>query len=396
MPANLSLTVTQLNSYIQQLVRSDPLLRNLEVRGEVSNVKLTTTGLLFFTLKDEQSVIQCTMFEEEVQTLPMIPYEGMHAVVEAYLGVYIKSGQYRLTVKRLKMQGIGPLYERFQALKEKLEREGLFAESKKIPIPKNARTLGIVTSPTGAAVRDIIQISCRRNPGIQILIAPVQVQGIHAAEEVADGIRLLDSVDEVDTVIVARGGGSIEDLWAFNEEAVVRAVAGCHKPIISAVGHETDITLCDLAADFRAPTPSAAAECAVTALAEQLAEIQRIKDVIRFQMKRRCDEQRNIVDSLRMRMVSFHPKSIVDHHLQNVQLQKQALRTAINHVYLDALHREELCRQRLELCNPALPLKKGFAYIKREGISVFSAKQLQAEDKVSIHFSDGTVHATVQ
>ena len=234
----------------------DPMLRAIELKGEVSNLKFHQSGALFFTMKDEQAA-------SDAENLQAMPFEGMRAIAVGSVALYARGGQYQFVVKELHTQGIGVLYERLQLLKEKLGRQGLFDSNRKKAIPIYPDTIGVVSSPTGAVIHDILNVSLRRDSCVKILLCPVRVQGIGADDEVARAIELLDQLAHVSVIIVARGGGSMEDLWTFNEERVVRAVASCSKPIISAVGHETDVTLCDLAADLRVPTPSAAAECAV-------------------------------------------------------------------------------------------------------------------------------------
>ena len=263
MAAKLELTVSQLNEYVRRMFQMDPMLRAIELKGEISNLKFHQSGALFFTMKDENAAISCVMYASDVDGLQSMPFEGMRAVASGSVALYARSGQYQFVVKHIHAQGIGVLYERLQMLREKLGREGLFEPERKRALPPYPDTIGVVSSPTGAVIHDILNVSLRRNPNAHILLCPVRVQGIGADEEVSAAIRMLEKLDHVSVIIVARGGGSMEDLWTFNEENVVRAVAMSRKPIVSAVGHETDVTLCDLAADLRVPTPSAAAECVV-------------------------------------------------------------------------------------------------------------------------------------
>ena len=257
----LTLSVSQLNEYVRRTIQMDPMLHGIELRGEISNLKFHQTGTLFFTLKDESAAISCVMYASDAERLSAAPFDGMRAVVSGSVGFYVRGGQMQFYASGLRAEGIGVLYERLTALREKLSKEGLFDSARKRRIPLWPDTVGVVSSPTGAVIHDIMNVSLRRDPQSQIILCPVRVQGIGSADEVVQAIRLLERMEHVSVIIVARGGGSMEDLWTFNEECVVRAVAGCLKPVISAVGHETDVTLCDLAADLRAPTPSAAAEC---------------------------------------------------------------------------------------------------------------------------------------
>ena len=266
-------TVGQINSYIKNMFAQDFLLQELSVKGEVSNCKYHSSGHIYFTLKDAKGTISCVMFAGNRSGLGFRMSEGMQVVVHGTIDVYERDGKYQMYAKTIEQDGAGALYERFEMLKQELLERGMFSPEYKKPIPKYIRTLGVVTAPTGAAVRDIINIATRRNPYVQILLYPATVQGDGAVESIVRGIRMLER-QKVDAIIVGRGGGSIEDLWAFNEEAVAQAVFDCNIPIISAVGHETDTTIIDYVADLRAPTPSAAAELAVYDVALTLSQLQ--------------------------------------------------------------------------------------------------------------------------
>ena len=263
MAGKLTLSVSQLNEYVKRTLQMDPMLHGVELRGEISNLKFHQTGTLFFTLKDELAAISCVMYATDVEQLSSMPFEGMRALVSGSVGLYVRGGQMQFYAARLHAEGVGVLYERLLALKNRLSKEGLFDPQRKRPLPLLPDTIGVVSSPTGAVIHDIMNVSLRRDPQTRILLCPVRVQGIGAADEVVQAIALLEQLEHVSVIIIARGGGSMEDLWTFNEERVARAVARCRKPVVSAIGHETDVTLCDLAADLRAPTPSAAAECVV-------------------------------------------------------------------------------------------------------------------------------------
>ena len=240
MAAKLELTVSQLNEYVRRMFQMDPMLRAIELKGEISNLKFHQSGALFFTMKDENAAISCVMYADEAENLQAMPFEGMRATASGSVALYARGGQYQFVVKRLHAQGVGVLYERLQMLKEKLGREGLFAPERKRALSRYPDTVGVVSSPTGAVIHDILNVSLRRNPNARILLCPVRVQGVGADEEVAAGIRMLERLEHVSVIIVARGGGSMEDLWTFNEESVVRAVAMCKKPVVSAVGHRRD------------------------------------------------------------------------------------------------------------------------------------------------------------
>ena len=275
-------SVGQINTYIRNMFTQDFVLNRVSVRGEISNLKYHTSGHIYFTLKDASAAIACVMFAGARGGLAFRMSNGQQVIVDGAVNVYERDGKYQLYATKIRQDGAGELYEKFLELKEELEEMGMFAPEYKQPIPKFVRRLGVVTALTGAAIRDIINIATRRNPGIRIILYPAKVQGEGAAESVAAGLAALDTLG-VDVIIVGRGGGSIEDLWAFNEETVARAIFSCHTPVISAVGHETDTTIADFVADLRAPTPSAAAELAVAdvtawlqALDEDALQLQRI------------------------------------------------------------------------------------------------------------------------
>ena len=293
MAAKLELTVSQLNEYVRRMFQMDPMLRAIELKGEISNLKFHQSGALFFTMKDENAAISCVMYADETENLQAMPFEGMRATASGSVALYARGGQYQFVVKRLHAQGVGVLYERLQMLKEKLGREGLFAPERKRALPRYPDTVGVVSSPTGAVIHDILNVSLRRNPNARILLCPVRVQGVGADEEVAAGIRMLERLEHVSVIIVARGGGSMEDLWTFNEESVVRAVAMCKKPVVSAVGHETDVTLCDLAADLRVPTPSAAAECVTPIWDDVAASVEAMRESLKESAEACVEARRN-------------------------------------------------------------------------------------------------------
>ena len=260
------LTVTAVNSYIKKVIDNDFILKNSNIKGELSNVKIHSSGHIYFSLKDNFTKIKCVMFKTKAMDLSFIPKDGMNVVVSGNISIYEKEGTYQLYCNTMEVDGEGELFTAFNLLKEKLEREGLFDINRKKEIPVIPRRIGVITSPTGAAVRDIIKVATRRNENIDILIYPSLVQGINASKDISRGIRVLNNIEDIDVIILARGGGSIEELWAFNEEEVARAMATSKTPIITGIGHETDFTIADFTADLRAATPSHAAEIAVYSL----------------------------------------------------------------------------------------------------------------------------------
>ena len=281
-------TVGQVNAYIKNMFTQDYMLNRIYVKGEVSNCKYHTSGHIYFSLKDESGTIACVMFAGQRGGLSFRMCEGQQIVVFGQVNVYERGGSYQLYAREIRLDGEGVLYERFQALKRELEEMGMFASEYKMPIPAYARRIGVVTAPTGAAIRDIMNISRRRNPFVQLILYPALVQGEGAKESIVKGIRMLDQ-DDIDVIIVGRGGGSIEDLWAFNEEEVARAIFECETPVISAVGHQTDTTIADFVADLRAPTPSAAAELAVADFRQILQNIAGLRDRMQKAMQRRAE-----------------------------------------------------------------------------------------------------------
>ena len=279
-------SVTQINRYIRELIEKDFILQSLWIKGEISNYKRHSSGHLYFTLKDEESAINCIMFRGNAQMLPFEPENGMEAVVCGYISIYEKTGQYQFYGELIQPVGIGALTAAYDRLKNKLEKEGLFDGDFKREICSKPETVAVITSPTGAAVRDIINIAKRRNKSVRIVVAPVLVQGENAAASIVNALKAVNNWGGADTIILGRGGGSIEDLWAFNEESVARAIFASDIPVISAVGHETDFTISDFVADLRAPTPSAAAELAVNDVEGDLAVLNSVRQRLNFAMKK--------------------------------------------------------------------------------------------------------------
>ena len=395
MAAKLELTVFQLNEYVRRMFQMDPMLRAIELKGEISNLKFHQSGALFFTMKDENAAISCVMYASDVDGLQAMPFEGMRAVASGSVALYARSGQYQFVVKHIHAQGIGVLYERLQMLREKLGREGLFEPERKRALPPYPDTIGVVSSPTGAVIHDILNVSLRRNPNAHILLCPVRVQGIGADEEISAAIRMLEKLDHVSVIIVARGGGSMEDLWTFNEENVVRAVAMSRKPIVSAVGHETDVTLCDLAADLRVPTPSAAAECVVPIRGDVAASIEGMRKSLRESMEDALQAKQNRLTLARVQLNANRPELWLrrqDEQLeQRTKTLKQAFRNCMEKQQ-DALNAQLAA---LELLSPYAALKRGYAIVQKSGQAVAKTAQLRVDDVISIRFADGIVSARV-
>lgn len=395
MAANLELTVSQLNEYVRRMFQMDPMLRAIELKGEISNLKFHQSGALFFTMKDENASISCVMYSGDVDGLQAMPFEGMRAVASGSVALYVRGGQCQFVVKRMRAQGVGVLYERLQMLKEELRREGLFEPERKRALPPYPDTIGVVSSPTGAVIHDILNVSLRRNPDAHILLCPVRVQGIGADEEVVEAIHLLERLEHVSVIIVARGGGSMEDLWTFNEERVVRAVAMCKKPIVSAVGHETDVTLCDLAADLRAPTPSAAAECVVPVRDEMLNKIEIMRRKMQESARNAVAERQNALKLAQIKLSANHPSLTIRRQEERLAQRMDALLRAAERQIQNRQTRLETQTEALELLSPYAALKRGYAIVQNAGRAISKAGGLCVGDEVTVRFADGVIHAEV-
>lgn len=395
MAANLELTVSQLNEYVRRMFQMDPMLRAIELKGEISNLKFHQSGALFFTMKDENASISCVMYSGDVDGLQAMPFEGMRTVASGSVALYVRGGQCQFVVKRMRAQGVGVLYERLQMLKEKLGREGLFEPERKQALPPYPDTIGVVSSPTGAVIHDILNVSLRRNPDAHILLCPVRVQGIGADEEVVEAIHLLERLEHVSVIIVARGGGSMEDLWTFNEERVVRAVAMCKKPIVSAVGHETDVTLCDLAADLRAPTPSAAAECVVPVRNEMLNKIEIMRRQMQGSARNAVAERQNALKLAQIKLSANHPSLTIRRQEERLEQRMDALLRAAERQIQNRQTRLETQMAALELLSPYAALKRGYAIVQNAGRAISKAGGLCVGDEVTVRFADGVIHAEV-
>jgi len=376
------------------MFQMDPVLRAIELKGEISNLKFHQSGALFFTMKDEQTAISCVMYANDAENLQAMPFEGMRVVASGSVALYARGGQYQFVVKALHTQGVGVLYERLQLLKEKLGRQGLFDSERKKRIPAYPDTIGVVSSPTGAVIHDILNVSLRRDLSARILLCPVRVQGIGADDEVARAIELLDQLEHVSVIIVARGGGSMEDLWTFNEERVVRAVAACHKPIVSAVGHETDVTLCDLAADLRAPTPSAAAECVVP-LREKTSEwLKNAQRELIESARRQLWERQHELALLQTQLTANRPDKKIEKQKVQLDAATKAFHQAIRKKLEENKRNLERQKMAMSLLSPYAALERGYAIVQMDG-RIVRASALHTGDSITLRFADGTVAASI-
>ena len=389
-------TVKQVNSYIKNMFTQDFMLNRIYVKGEVSNCKYHTSGHIYFSLKDESGTIACVMFAGQRGGLSFHMREGQQIIVLGSVNVYERTGSYQLYAQEIRLDGEGTLYEKYQMLKQELEEMGMFAPEYKKAIPRYAKRIGVVTAPTGAAVRDIMNISARRNPYVQLLLYPAQVQGEGAKESIVRGIRMLETKN-VDVIIVGRGGGSIEDLWAFNDECVARAIFDCRVPVISAVGHETDVTIADYVADLRAPTPSAAAELAVW----DYRQLQGYLDECRLRMNRSMTGTIRInrlrLKELDVRLSYLHPRHKLQDQQQRLIELEEELRTLMRDRVKEARHRLAIQIEKLNGLSPVRKLNQGFAYVEEaDGGVVKSIRQVEKGDELTVYVTDGLIRTSVK
>lgn len=389
-------TVKQVNSYIKNMFTQDFMLNRIYVKGEVSNCKYHTSGHIYFSLKDESGTIACVMFAGQRGGLSFHMREGQQIIVLGSVNVYERTGSYQLYAQEIRLDGEGTLYEKYQMLKQELEEMGMFAPEYKKAIPRYAKRIGVVTAPTGAAVRDIMNISARRNPYVQLLLYPAQVQGEGAKESIVRGIRMLEAKN-VDVIIVGRGGGSIEDLWAFNDECVARAIFDCQVPVISAVGHETDVTIADYVADLRAPTPSAAAELAVW----DYRQLQGYLDECRLRMNRSMTGTIRInrlrLKELDVRLSYLHPRHKLQDQQQRLIELEEELRTLMRDRVKEARHRLAIQIEKLNGLSPVRKLNQGFAYVEEaDGGVVKSIRQVEMGDELTVYVTDGLIRTSVK
>lgn len=389
-------SVSQVNAYIKNMFAQDFMLHNICIKGEVSNCKYHSSGHIYFTIKDEKAAIAAVMFAGNRRGLSFLMQAGDKVLVTGSIEVYERDGRYQLYAKEIQKDGEGSLYLQFEALKQRLLEMGMFAEEYKKPIPKYIRTLGIVTAPTGAAVQDIRNIAARRNPYVQLILYPARVQGDGAAESIVNGIRALDQLG-VDTIIIGRGGGSIEDLWAFNEEIVARAVFECETPVISAVGHETDTTIADFAADLRAPTPSAGAELAVYDLFELFDELGSLQDRLRHSMEWKAESARNRYQNFFRLMALKSPQNQLNEKKQYVINLQEKLEQKICDKIKEARYGLGMLAERLDGMSPAKKLGQGLAFVTdQDGKRISRVSQTNPGEEIQIHLQDGIITADVR
>lgn len=389
-------TVSQLNSRISALIAADAELQTVFIEGELSNIRINSqSGHMYFSLKDQKSVVRAVMFSWSMKNLRFRPEDGMKVIIRAQVTVYEPMGQHQLRVEDMQPDGVGVLALQLEQLKEKLSKEGFFAEEHKKPIPKMPGTVGIITSPTGAALRDILDILSRRFPCAEVVLAPVLVQGEGAPAQLIDAVDLFSEYHAADVLIIGRGGGSMEDLWAFNDEGLARAIYRCEIPVISAVGHETDTTLCDFVSDLRAPTPSAAAELAVPNGADILdSAYALIREAASF-VGGKITVLQNEKDKLTELLLARSPLPSVEKQIELVDSYTARAYNAANHTYKTVLATAQELFTKTEALNPVSVMNRGFSYIMNDGRNVSSVHDVSIGDKLDITLKDGEIKAQV-
>ena len=393
--AKKSYTVGQVNGYIKNLISSDYLLGDIYVKGEVSNCKYHSSGHIYFSLKDETGSIMAVMFKSYAYSgLDFKLENGQQVVCHGSVNIYERDGRYQLYVKEIKLDGIGNLYERYEQLKQKLYEQGLFEFDIKKPIPVYPKRVGIVTAQTGAAIQDIRNIAKRRNPYVQLILYPAKVQGDGAAEDIAHGIEVLDNMG-VDTIIIGRGGGSIEDLWAFNEEVVAWAIYHAKTPIISGTGHEIDNTIADYAADLRAPTPSAACEQAIPDVMSTVHQVINQGRQMDYLMKRRLAVYQEKLQAAERHLRILNPKQRLAQQQIYLDDLSDRLNRAMKNKYDRYEHRVMLLAERLHGLSPSAKLINGFGYIEKTGTPVTTIKETEKDDHITIRVHDGLIETRV-
>ena len=392
---DMAISVSELNSYIKNKIADDEYLNNVLIKGEISNFKNHYTGHMYFTLKDENSLIKCIMFKSYAQKLDFMPKDGMKVFVLGGVSVFERDGIYQIYVKAMQEDGVGILYKKYEELKQRLDEEGYFDESHKQKIPLMPKVIGVLTSQTGSVIRDIINVSTRRNPNVRIRLYPVPVQGEGAAEKIADGIRFMNENNLADVLILARGGGSLEDLWPFNEEIVAHAIYNSKLPIISAVGHETDFSISDFVADLRAPTPSAAAELAVPDIYEIKQKINVYQNRLRMSLVKKVEIMKLRYEKCMNSRVFKEPtRNINDNYLRIDNYIKRLENT------IKIRQKEEKTKyieliSKLDALSPLKTLTRGYSIVETDDKIIKSSKQLCTGDKIKLRFSDGQKNAEI-
>ena len=392
---DMAISVTELNSYIKNKIADDEYLNNVLVKGEISNFKNHYTGHMYFTLKDENSLIKCIMFKSYAQKLDFMPKDGMKVFALGGVSVFERDGVYQIYVKAMQEDGVGILYKKYEELKQRLEQQGYFDDSHKKKIPIMPKTIGVLTSQTGSVIRDIINVSTRRNPNVNIRLFPVPVQGEGAAEKIADGIKFMNEQKQADVLILARGGGSLEDLWPFNEEIVARAIYDSEIPIISAVGHETDFSISDFVADLRAPTPSAAAELAVPDIYEVKQKINTYQNRLRLSLIKKVEIMKLRYEKCMSSRVFKEPLRDINDNYLKVDTFIKKLENIIKVKQKEEKTKYIELVSKLDTLSPLKTLIRGYSIVEEDGKIIKSVKELKTGDKIDIRLVDGKKQAEI-
>ena len=389
------ISVTELNKYIKDKFAGDEMLNNVLVKGEISNYKHHYTGHLYFTLKDENSLIKCIMFKGYAANLKFEPRDGMKVMLFGSVSVFERDGVYQIYCKAMQEDGMGSLYKAYEEMKNRLEKEGLFDPSHKKNIPLMPKCIGVLTSNTGAVIRDIINVSTRRNPNVYIKLLPVPVQGEGAAEKIVDAIKLMNEQKLADVIIIARGGGSLEDLWPFNEEIVARKIYASELPIISAVGHETDFTIADFVADLRAPTPSAAAELAVPNIADIEIKLNSYNNRYKLALKKKVEFMKLRYEKCMNSRIFKEPTQKINEQYMIIDMRVKSLQNSILNIYNNSKTNMVKHISKLDALSPLKTLTRGYSILEHNGKVVKSIKQIQKDDEVDIRLIDGISKAKI-
>ena len=389
------ISVSELNKYIKSKIDSDEILNNVLVKGEISNYKHHYTGHLYFTLKDENSLIKCIMFKSAAVNLKFEPKDGMKVMIFGTVSVFERDGVYQIYAKAMQEDGMGSLYKAYEEMKARLEKEGLFDINHKKKIPVFPKYIGVLTSNTGAVIRDIINVSTRRNPNVYIRLLPVPVQGEGASQKIADAIKLMNEKKLADVIIVARGGGSLEDLWPFNEEVVARAIYDSELPVISAVGHETDFTIADFVADLRAPTPSAAAELAVPNISDIVLKLESYNNRYKLALKKKVELMRLRYEKCMNSRVFKEPTQKINEKYMLIDLKVKSLQNSIINIYKDKKTNMIKHISKLDALSPLKTLTRGYSIVQKDSKVIKSVKDLNKDDEVDLRLVDGIAKAKI-
>ena len=390
-----AISVTELNKYIKDKFEEDEMLNNILVKGEISNFKHHYTGHMYFTLKDENSLIKCVMFKTYTPNLNFIPKDGMQVKVLGTVSVFERDGVYQIYCKAMQQDGLGDLYRIYTELKEKLSKEGLFDDKYKKPIPYMPKCIGVLTSNTGSVIRDIINVSTRRNPNVYIKLRPVPVQGQGAARKITEAIKIMNENRLCDVIILARGGGSLEDLWPFNEEIVARAIFDSKIPIVSAVGHETDFTISDFVADLRAPTPSAAAELVIPNVKDILLKLKEYESRQKIALNRKIQIMKLRYEKCLNSKVFKEPLQKINERYMMLDIKVRQMESYINQKYINEKAKAIKLIAKLDALSPLKTLSRGYSIITLNGKTIKEAKYLKKDDEINIKLFDGQVNAKI-